>query len=136
MEYLHIDASEQHRSSTLSSELAKPIIGVHSYRLLACGKTEFKNCVFVQMRMYKHKITFKIQRYCMTISGRLQMHKKLCLIYLPGRHLNAKHLPRRIDESRGARQLENSRSKGQQTLLLFRFSQPIGNSGVILAFRF
>lgn len=38
MEYLHIDASEQQRSSTLSSELAKPIIAGKQYGFLGLQK--------------------------------------------------------------------------------------------------
>lgn len=113
-----------------------PLLVCSSMGFWACRKTEFKNCLFAQMWMYKYKIIFKIWWYCITISVRFQMHKKPCLIYHPGRNLNAKNLPRRTGGSRRAQQLENTRSKGQPTLSLFRFSQPIGNSGVILAIRF
>lgn len=102
----------------------------------ACRKAELKNCLFIQMHMFKHKVIQQIERYCIIISVRLQS-KYLKDIYCPGRHLGVKTLPRRIDGSRRPRQLENSRIKEAKTIVLqSRFPQPVENSAVILALRF
>lgn len=65
-----------------------------------------------------------------------QIRKRSCLAYCSGRQRVAKNLPRRTDGSRRAQQLENSRIKGEPTLLLSRFPKAVENSGVILAFTF
>jgi len=120
-------------------ELAKPIIGVKKYRFLSLQKNWVQELfvytdAHVQTLSY-FKNTETLHHYLSETPE--QIHKWLCLIYCPGRHVDAKNLPRRTDGSRRAQQLENSRIKeGEPTLLLSRIPQPVENSGVTLAFRF
>lgn len=100
----------------------RPLLVWSSMGFWASRKTELMNCLFIQVHMFKCCYFKKIEILHHHLSETPeQIHKRPCLIYHPGRDLDAKNFPR-TDGSRRAQQLKISRTKEGEPTLAVRVS--------------